>query len=108
VAFLWSQAGGAARFEPAGTWWAATPRKYWPKFREELDEIRAYWEPPFGDRRQELVFIGSGMDRERLVSDLDACLLDDRELALGEAGWSRFKDPFPEWEAMTARQGHDH
>ncbi len=108
VAFLWSQAGGAARFEPAGTWWAATPRKYWPKFREELDEIRSYWEPPFGDRRQELVFIGSGMDRERMVSDLDACLLDDHELALGETGWSRFKDPFPEWEVMTARQGHGH
>lgn len=98
IAFLWSQAGGASRIEPAGTWWAATPEKWWPDFEDALEEIRESWEEPFGDRRQELVFIGTVLDREAVTATLDACLLTDEELAPGEEAWIRFEDPFPEWE----------
>jgi hypothetical protein len=28
---------------------------------------------------------------------LGACLLDNRELAMGEEKWAKFRDPFPEW-----------
>jgi hypothetical protein len=56
------------------------------------------------ERRQQLAFIGSGMDREAIVAALDACLLDDEELAGGPSGWARLPDPFPSW----LPEGHDH
>ncbi|XYI04228.1 GTP-binding protein [Sorangium sp. So ce1128] len=60
--------------------------------------LDAAWHPVWGDRRQELVFIGVDMAREELTSDLDACLLTEEEMAAGPSGWSRFNDPFPTWE----------
>lgn len=93
---MYSQAGGACRIEPVGRWLAATPREEWPEDAEE--EGAGDWDPEFGDRRQELVFIGVDLDRERLTRELDRCLLTDRELARGEAGWRRLGDPFDPWE----------
>ena len=72
IAGLWSQAGGMLTVRPLGFW----------------DEE---------ERRQQLAFIGSGMDRERIVAELDACLLDDAEMEAGPHGWSRLADPLPDW-----------
>ena len=52
---------------------------------------------PFGDMRQELVFIGQGLDQKRITKLLDECLLSDSDLLLGEDYWAQFPDPFPEW-----------
>ncbi len=95
---VWSQAGGSCRVEPGGLWWAAVPRVEWPV--EEEAAIAAVWDEPWGDRRQELVFIGIDMDRAALVMGLDACLLDDAEMALGPAAWAAFDDPFGEWQVV--------
>ena len=100
---LWSQAGGAVSFEPAAVWWAATPRGAWPA--EDEAAIDALWAEPFGDRRQELVFIGQHMDVAALQQALDACLLTAAEMALGPAGWGAFADPFgvpPETELQDS------
>ncbi|AHY46423.1 Putative GTPases (G3E family) [Rubrobacter radiotolerans] len=97
VAFLWSQAGGVLRFEPSGFWWAAAPREEWPSEQESLQEILESWDEVYGDRRQELVFIGQDLDREAMVRSLEDALLTDEELALGEAAWPYFRDPFPRW-----------
>jgi len=94
----WSQAGSTAAAEPAGQWYVTLPDAEWPEDEETRARIRADWVEPWGDRRQELVFIGAGMDRAKLVRGLDACLLTDAEMAKGERGWRRMKDPFPEWE----------
>jgi len=93
----WSQAGPVIRHELGGMWWTAVPRPQWPTDEEGQAMIRARWEEPFGDAQQELVLIGIGMDEESLRRRLDACLLDDDELALGPEGWGRFEDPFPRW-----------
>ncbi len=92
----WAQAGGASSFEPTGLFWAAVPKALWPRgeSRRAIDES---WARPFGDRRQEIVFIGRGVDPQRLRRRLDACLLTDAELAAGPAGWARLKDPWPKW-----------
>ena len=94
-----SQAGGMLRHEAAGAWWAAVDRREWPQDATWRASIRNSFKSPYGDRRQEIVFIGSkGMDRKTLTERLDACLLTDAELALGPAIWARFPDPFPVWK----------
>jgi G3E family GTPase len=95
---MYSQAGGATRIEPAGHRLAATPKADWPDDPEQMQAALDDWDPRFGDRSQELVFIGAGMDREALVAALDGCLLTDDELGLDEADWSGFSDPFSPWE----------
>ena len=94
---VWAQAGRVCSFEPAGLWWDAVPREEWPEAPEELAEIERDWRAPFGDRRQELVFITRQVDPIPLRAALEACVLTDEELAEGPTAWSRLEDPFPRW-----------
>ncbi|WP_111414345.1 zinc metallochaperone GTPase ZigA [Billgrantia lactosivorans] len=94
----WSQAGGIAHYGFAGMFWKAVPESRWPKDPESRGYIMAQWEEPFGDMRQELVFIGQDLDAARICRALDACLLGDAELADGPEGWTLLSDPFPAWE----------
>jgi hypothetical protein len=57
--------------------------------------VRAKWDPVWGDRRQELVFIGIGMDRAWIERKLNQCLV--RETAFTPARWAALPDPFPAW-----------
>jgi G3E family GTPase len=94
---LWSQAGGSAEYRPAGFWWAAAPKSSWPDDDDTWRSIMKDWQEPHGDRRQMLVYIGQDLDKEKMLAELEACLLDDREMALGPEKWETFRDPFPEW-----------
>ncbi|CAN5900527.1 zinc metallochaperone GTPase ZigA [soil metagenome] len=94
---LFSVAGGACRIEPAGLWLAATPKADWPDDPETCQSALDHWDPRFGDRVQEIVFIGIDLDRESITNTLDSCLLDDAEMTLGEAGWADLPDPFDVW-----------
>lgn len=96
----WSQAGGACKFEPAGTWWVTAPKQYWPKDADALSRIQAQMQEPYGDRRQEIVLIGMDMDREKLTAMLDGCLLTDEEMEAGPMSWREFPDPFPKQSEM--------
>lgn len=93
----WSQAGGVAQHGAAGIFWKAVPKDRWPEDEEHLSYIMERWEEPFGDMRQELVFIGQNLDRDQVVAQLDACLLTDEELLKGQEYWKSLPDPFPEW-----------
>jgi G3E family GTPase len=94
---IWSQAGHAFRDDLAGRWWASLPREDWPQEPVAQEEIHRLQEEPYGDRRQELAFIGAGMDRGMIEQRLNQCLLDDVEMQLGQRGWERFADPFSVW-----------
>jgi G3E family GTPase len=96
---LWSHAGGSVSFEGAGPWYASVPEREWPGGPEEHERIRNDFSEPWGDRRQELVFIGVDLDEARLRAQLDAALLDAGECAEGPAAWSRLTDPFTSWSA---------
>ena len=96
---MWSQAGESATCGAAGMWFAAVPERAWPTDADARAHIAAHWQPPFGDRRQELVFIGDALDEGALREKLDAALLTGDELAAGPGAWARFDDPFPAWDA---------
>lgn len=93
----WSQAGGIGQHGAAGLFWKAIPRENWPDDEEHVKYIMDKWEEPFGDMRQELVFIGQHFNAKELTASLDACLLNDDELLRGECYWKTLDDPFPAW-----------
>ena len=97
---LWSQAGTTCSLEPGGRWWATVPRTEWPQEPEVVAQIEKECEGDHGDRRQELVFIGIGMDEAALRAGLDRCLLTDAEWARPER-WSRFADPIAPWDGAA-------
>ncbi|AYO22943.1 4-hydroxytetrahydrobiopterin dehydratase [Vibrio alginolyticus] len=94
----WSQAGGIARYGVAGMFWKAIPKEEWPTDQDYLDAINDIWEEPYGDMRQELVFIGQGLEQEKLIARLNECLLTEDEMEQGLDYWLSLEDPFPEWE----------
>ena len=98
VAYEWGQAGGVSNVNPAGMWWAAVPREDWEHPEGERPDEEPGWHPRFGDRAQQLVFIGQQMDEPKLRARLDACLLDKR-LSNGDSGlWADLANPFPEFQ----------
>jgi hypothetical protein len=96
---------------PQGVWWADVPREQWPDDPSERADILANFEGEFGDRRQELVFIGKKMDEPAIRAALDAALMTDAEMNGGPAVWSKINDPLPEWptpESLSAGAAHAH
>lgn len=94
---MWSQAGGSAEYRPVGYWWAAAPKSKWPDDDEIWKAIMKDWQEPYGDRRQQLVYIGRDLPKVEMLGALRGCLLDDRELSLEPEKWAKFRDPFPGW-----------
>ena len=90
-----SQAGMAVQHEAVGMWWAASPLEDMDS--EDLIDIQKDWDPIWGDRRQELVFIGVNLDKQNLIDNLDKCLLNEHEMSAGKNTWQVFSDPFPKW-----------
>jgi G3E family GTPase len=96
----WSQAGPACRTSRAGFWWAATSPSAWPTDAEAVSTIHRAWLEPHGDRRQELVLIGIGMDESAMRHGFDRCLLTEAELMQGATAWATLPDPFPAWGGL--------
>ena len=96
----WSQAGGIASYGFAGMFWKAVPKKDWPEDEQYLASIKEQWVEPFGDMRQELVFIGQDLDQKKMTQALDECLLSEEEVLKGKVYWSTLDDPFPLWEEI--------
>ena len=100
IAAEWSSAGGIVHLGSAGTWWAATDRRFWPQDPQTVRELEALvGRGPFGDRRQELVFIGMDLDKAELRARLQAALLTDDEQGAGMGAWAALPDPWPSWSA---------
>ena len=92
-AYNWSQAGCSVVLEPAGFWWASAPEESWPQEEEVIAEIQKRMANEYGDRQQELVFIGQNLDQDHVTGILNDCLLTDEEYELGPASWAHFEDP---------------
>ncbi len=99
-----SQAGAFVTHQGMGQWWAAVPRDQWPDDDSMQDIMTKYWHKDYGDRRQEMVFIGlvDEMNEEDIRQRLDACLIKD--YLTKTSHHQHYQDPFPAWfeEAMEA------
>ncbi|MCA9658750.1 MAG: GTP-binding protein [Myxococcales bacterium] len=95
LAYELAQAGRVTSLHPAGRWWASVDRRQWPLELAQRPDTQSNWHPAFGDRAQELVFIGQDIDSGRIRRQLLACLLQPALVAAGEAAWMRLPCPFP-------------
>ncbi|NJC26546.1 GTP-binding protein [Neolewinella antarctica] len=94
-ALIWSQAGGSLRYESIGTWWASKTTaelSLHPVFQQQRVLIEKTWHGEWGDRKQELVFIGQGVDEASISAGLERCLLRDWEIEMFHEG-EAFTDP---------------
>lgn len=108
LAGLWQQAGRIGSLQCEGEWWSAIPAEDWPDDPELHHEISKLSQPPYGDRRQELVVIGHDLGEADFRRRLDRCLLTDEEFEAGPEVWGNYDDPIPEWEPVDFSHDHDH
>ena len=97
-AMIWSSAGGSIKSDPAGVWWASMPfseRINYTAFVDNQESIESDWEPPFGDRKIELVFIGQQLNADIIKNQLENCLLNDEELLDWKDGKFQKNDNWP-------------
>jgi G3E family GTPase len=92
-----AQAGAFVRHQGIGRWWAIIPKNQWPEGDDFEAVIKRYWDKSYGDRRQEIVFIGlkDEMNTQEIISRLDSCLVKDYLKDLKKA--EKLNDPFPVW-----------
>lgn len=90
-----SLAGALSSVSPLGQWWATVPEDRRPDHPQAIAYLTQHWQEPYGDRRQELVFIGAGMDRDAITAALDAALVQDDGFV--PHLWQDLPDPFPGW-----------
>jgi G3E family GTPase len=91
-----SHAGALVRTGKRGLWWAAVPQERWPDHAEWRESMRPYLDPVWGDRRQEMVFIGcEPMDEAKIRAELDDCLIETEDFR--PELWRGLPDPFPTW-----------
>lgn len=95
---IWSQAGRSMMLSFGGNWFAEVPENEWPTDALARESIRENWHPKWGDRHQELVFIGMQIDTRKLHSDLERCLLTPEEEQSDVETWRNFYDPLPQWQ----------
>ena len=92
-----SQAGAFVRHQGIGKWWAAVNEEQWPDDKSFRLNINKIWAKGYGDRRQEIVFIGlkNEMNEGLIKNKLDGFLIKNYSINL--ANTLKYKDPFPEW-----------
>ena len=91
-----SLAGSLSSVTPLGNWWATVPEDRRPTHDSARAYMDAHWQEPWGDRRQEIVFIGAGIDWAGLKARLDACLVP-QVATTGPDDLPEYDDPFPIW-----------
>jgi len=96
-----SQAGALVRTQKMGLWWSSVPQQQWPQDPGFLTMMKPYLDPVWGDRRQEIVFIGADpMNEKSIRAELDACLVDASSFMPEQ--WLDLPDPFAKWDRTAA------
>ncbi|MEO9513277.1 MAG: GTP-binding protein [Flavobacteriaceae bacterium] len=96
-ALIWGQAGGSLRTDNAGVWWSSMSFQQRIQnfvFLENQEQIESEWDVTFGDRKNEIVFIGQDMDEALMRAELNACLATNEELS-AEKWLQGYDDEWP-------------
>jgi G3E family GTPase len=104
-ALTWGQAGGSLKADSAGVWWVSMPmseRVNFENFIYNQKEIEDSWDKDFGDRKNELVFIGQDLDKKKIIAALNFCLSSESEIKQIE--WENGKDD--SWPVQKAIPRH--
>jgi G3E family GTPase len=95
---LWNHSGALWQISGGKRWLASVPYDTWNlSDASDLSDAFKVWDMQWGDRRQELVIIGQGMDAAKVRKDLESCLLTSKELKTGPVSWQDFEDEFEDW-----------
>ena len=81
------------------------PPARWPVDAAGRAKVQAKFDPIYGDRRQEIVFIGmlGMMNRARITAMLEKCLIPaGNDEAFDPSAFAHLPDPFPQWERASA------
>jgi hypothetical protein len=98
TAMFWSHAGKSFSISSAGKWWGTLSKdqmtKYFASSPDELERIlkEDFVSEEFGDRRNELVFIGTNVDQRRITELLDSCLYTEEEMTKYRQQLRNFQD----------------
>ncbi|MFQ1702045.1 GTP-binding protein [Loktanella agnita] len=93
-----SMAGAISRIAPLGRWWASLPADRHPTHPEGRAYLAQHWQVTWGDRRQELVFIGAGLDQAVITTALDGALVAEDDFV--PAQWENLPDAFSQWHRV--------
>ncbi|WP_239747446.1 GTP-binding protein [Mammaliicoccus sp. C-M11] len=91
VACLFSQAGSFVNIHPITYWVDAMSEAQKNEILSERPEVKANWDPEYGDRETQFVIIGSDLDVDEITKSLDECLINADEI---DQDWSQLKDPY--------------
>ena len=103
----WALSGRLLLISPLSPWCATKPEEEWnTDTPEELEEMRKYFNGPYGDRRQAIVFIGINLQNDAISSSLDKCLLTDDEMKHHSLSAKyRYHDDLPAWDNILDAPG---
>jgi G3E family GTPase len=97
-----AQAGAMIKTSKRGLWWSAVPKDRWPDDDGWRASMKPYLDTVWGDRRQEIVFIGiDPMDEALITRRLNDCLEGKADQFTPKA-WRGLPDPFPSWTKDAA------
>ena len=88
---------GSLKADNAGVWWSSMSfeeRIQYLAFIENQGTIEKDWHPIFGDRKNEIVFIGQDLEVEKITAELESCLYSDKDLVSLNLS-SGFSDSWP-------------
>uniref|UniRef100_A0A0G4HBD5 CobW C-terminal domain-containing protein n=1 Tax=Chromera velia CCMP2878 TaxID=1169474 RepID=A0A0G4HBD5_9ALVE len=103
-------AGTQFSLVPGDPWWASIQKEDWPEGLERDIVRMGLWHELYGDRQQEVVFIGQDMDHSAVRAAVEAALLTDEEFEKGPERWGELEDPFADlWGGgCGGEEGHEH
>jgi len=97
----WSQAGRITTISPEAYWDSQYNKEGVLIVSKDIQkDLERDWSEEYGDRNQEIVFIGCNMDKNLIIKALDSCLLTNKELLEGLSSWLKYKDPLPKWDKV--------
>jgi G3E family GTPase len=103
-----SQTGMIVNITPGTPWYCEIPQEQWPEAART--NIMKDMDQKYGDKRQEIVFIGqfSKGEKEKIIEVLDSCLCTDEEMEQVEKGLiNDWKDDFANWDDEDQEQEHE-